>query len=85
MIDEQYDAGEEVPVELRSAPDSEDRDDIRFAVSVEIYGGFGSAKHVYPTEKVESTADLFTADGSATEPLVTDDVRLYTVPHDMLR
>ena len=85
MADEQYDAGEEVPIEIRSAPEGAGEDEIRFAVPVEIYGGFGSAKHVYPTEEIESTADLFTADGVTTESLVTGDVRLYTVPHEMLR
>lgn len=85
MRTEHYDAGEVVPMDIRSDPDDEFRDDVRFAVSVEIYGGFGSAKHVYPTEPVESTADLFTSEQSDEESLVTEDVRLYTIPHDRLR
>ncbi|ELZ55992.1 hypothetical protein C458_09901 [Haloferax sp. ATCC BAA-644] len=52
---------------------------------VEVYHGYGSAKHVYPTEQIERVSDLFVTDGEPAEMTVADEVRLYTIPHDALR
>ncbi|ELZ96985.1 hypothetical protein C440_04388 [Haloferax mucosum ATCC BAA-1512] len=69
-------------MEICSTPDESN---IEFAVPVEVYDGYGSAKHVYPTEQIERVADLFVADGGSDEVAVADEVRLYTIPHDALR
>ncbi|WP_416840424.1 hypothetical protein [Haloferax sp. DFSO52] len=85
MNNEQYEAGEVVPVDICPISDDSEVDEITFAVSVEVYGGYGDAKHVYPNETVESTADLFSVDGGVAESVVSDNVRLYTVPAELLR
>ena len=85
MSSEHHDEGAVVPVNLRSTADDALRDDVRFAVEVEVYGGYGNSKHIYPLDPVESTAELFTVGNIDGESVVTDDVRLYTIPHDELR
>ena len=83
MDNERHEAGDVVPREICPASNS---DDVRFAVSVDVFGGYGSAKHVYPTKQVESTADLFgLRDEEEANSVTTDDVYLYTIPHEMLR
>ncbi|QCQ76542.1 hypothetical protein E6P09_00595 [Haloferax mediterranei ATCC 33500] len=69
-------------MEIYSAPDGES--EVEFAVSVEVYDGFGSAKHIYPTEQIDRASDLFAEDKSD-GITVNDEVRLYTIPHDELR
>ncbi|WP_042663339.1 hypothetical protein [Haloferax sp. ATB1] len=83
MVATHYEVGEKVPADI--CPTLADEGDITFAVSVEVYGGYGSAKHVYPTEQVERIQDLFVVGGEIDEVGVADDVRLYTIPHDALR
>ncbi|MFK8214304.1 hypothetical protein [Haloferax volcanii] len=83
MVNKRYEAGENVPTDICSVPAAEGG--LTFAVSVEVYHGYGSAKHVYPTEQIERVSDLFVTDGEPAEMTVADEVRLYTIPHDALR
>ncbi|POG55468.1 hypothetical protein [Haloferax marisrubri] len=83
MVATHYEVGETVPVDICSVPAEEE--EITFAVPVDVYDGYGSAKHVYPTEQVERIWDLFVTNGETDEVVVADEVRLYTIPHDALR
>ncbi|KTG08742.1 hypothetical protein [Haloferax profundi] len=82
MVEDEYSKGEVVPVDIwpRNADET-----ARFAVSVEVYSGYGSTKHVYPKTQVESVADIFENGGDRDNLSAGDDVRLYTVPYDDLR
>lgn len=84
MSNEQYQAGEDVPDDICSIPNEVEIDQIEFAVSVDVFNGYGGAKHIYPTTKVESSAALFSLDGTFRESLIPDHVQLYTVPHETL-
>ncbi|MFC7131084.1 hypothetical protein [Haloferax chudinovii] len=83
MVNERYETGENVPTDICSALGVEDT--LTFAVPVEVYHGYGSARHVYPTEQIERISDLFVTDGEPDEMTAADGVRLYTIPHDALR
>ncbi|WP_396611645.1 hypothetical protein ACH9L7_15830 [Haloferax sp. S1W] len=84
MVETEYDVGEPVPVEI--CPEADDGVDLRFAVPVEVYRGYGTAKHVYPVERVEGVDALFTLNAEIDSDVpVADDVQLYSVPHDELR
>ena len=82
MGKERYDSGDAVPDDICSLLDGKLR--IEFAVPVEVYHGYGKVKHVYPTEEIDETADLFARD-EPVEVLVEDRVQLYTIPHQHLR
>lgn len=76
MIDNRFEEGDEVPADYRTNDD----DSALFAVSVEVYGGYGGDRHVYPEERVAEESSLFDGDVE-----LADHVKVYTVPYDELR
>ncbi|RDZ44967.1 hypothetical protein C5B91_08505 [Haloferax sp. Atlit-10N] len=96
MAKERYDAGETVPSNICTIADDEDgltsgatvevdEGEVAFAVPVEVYHGYGSAKHIYPVEQVEDVSDLFATESHFEEVSIAESVQLYTMPHESLR
>ncbi|ELK55676.1 MULTISPECIES: hypothetical protein [Haloferax] len=96
MVKEIYDAGDTVPSTICTVVDEDDEltfgatvevdeGEIAFAVPVEVYHGYGSAKHIYPIEQVDSVSDLFVTESHFEEVSIADNVQLYTMPHEALR
>ncbi|KAB1187533.1 MULTISPECIES: hypothetical protein [Haloferax] len=78
-----YSAGDIVPDNICEQPSEWVL--VRFAIPVEVYYGYGSVRHVYPTEPIERTEELFNVDGERVDDLVNEYVQLYTTPHHELR
>ncbi|RDZ63957.1 hypothetical protein C5B90_12670 [Haloferax sp. Atlit-12N] len=96
MAKERYDAGETVPSTICTVADDDegmtfgatvevDEGEVAFAVPVEVYHGYGSAKHIYPLEQVEDVSDLFVTKSHFEEVSIAENVQLYTMPHESLR
>ncbi|WP_042663341.1 hypothetical protein [Haloferax sp. ATB1] len=96
MAKEIYDAGEVVPSSICTVDDDEDgltfgstvevdEGEVAFAVPVEVYRGYGSAKHIYPLTRVDDVSDLFVTQRQFEEVSIAENVQLYTMPHESLR
>ncbi|CQR48614.1 MULTISPECIES: hypothetical protein [Haloferax] len=96
MVKERYDAGDAVPSTICTVADENDEPtfgatvevgegEVAFAVPVEMYRGYGDAKHIYPIEQVDAVSDLFATESQFEEVSIAENVRLYTMPHEALR
>ncbi|MFC7131085.1 hypothetical protein [Haloferax chudinovii] len=96
MVKEIYDAGDAVPSTICTVSDEDDEltfgatvdvdeGEVAFAVPVEVYHGYGNAKHIYPIRQVDAVSDLFVTESQFEEVSIAEHVQLYTMPHEALR